>query len=171
MITKQDYIKQLNLEPHPEGGWYKQLYHSEDTFFAPESRGDRYRYTSILFLLDYGSPSHFHRLNHDELWYFHAGKPIIIHCIDEIGKYSNFKLGSDILHGEQLQFRVPKNTIFASEVADPNSFAVVSCMVSPGFDFHDFELFHKADLAADYPIYKDLIDRLGGRMNDTNKSR
>lgn len=161
LTTKAVYIKQLGLLPHPEGGWYKQLYHSEDTFFAPESNGDRYRYTSILFLLDSTHPSHFHRLNHDELWYFHDGSPVTINCIDVNGNYQTVRLGKNILAGERLQFRVTKKTIFASEVTDSNSFGLVSCMVSPGFDYHDFELFTKAELLADYPSYTELIDRLG----------
>jgi predicted cupin superfamily sugar epimerase len=160
MNTKEDYIQCLNLVPHPEGGWYRQVYHSDDTFFAPESNGDRYRYTSILFLLTSQSPSHFHRLNHDELWYFHIGSPVTIHLISPFGVYSTVQLGNHLLNGEQLQFRVPKNTIFASEITDKDAFAIVSCMVAPGFDYHDFELLSKKQLLRNYPNNAEVIERL-----------
>lgn len=167
MTTKEDYIRQFQLTPHPEGGWYQQIYHSEDKYFDLESGGQRYRYTSIYFLLDSTSPSHFHRLNHDELWYFHAGQGITIHCISPNGHYQAVKLGENIQSGERLQFKVPKETIFASEVSDSNSFGFVSCMVAPGFDYRDFELLSKEKLLTRYPQHRSVIDRLA--VDDTNQ--
>ena len=72
-MNREDYIKNLNLEPHQEGGWFRQIYTSDEQFYAEDSKGDRYYYTSIYFLLDDTSCSHFHRLNHDELWYTMMG--------------------------------------------------------------------------------------------------
>lgn len=80
MPTKNDYVTQLNLAPHPEGGWYRQVYHSAKTTYDQTSLASRYEYTSIYFLLDGSSPSHLHRLLHDEIWYFHDGAPILAHC-------------------------------------------------------------------------------------------
>lgn len=73
MLTKADYIQQLNLQPHAEGGWYRQVFHAATQRLDPASQAQRFDYTSIYFLLDESSPSHLHRLLHDELWYFHAG--------------------------------------------------------------------------------------------------
>ncbi|AWN33732.1 MULTISPECIES: cupin domain-containing protein [Lactobacillus] len=159
-MQRDEYIKSLNLEPHQEGGWFRQVYTSDKQFYDEDSKGERFYYTSIYFLLDDKNCSHFHRLNHDEMWYYHDGQAITIHCISPEGKYYAVKLGKNVAQCECLQFRVPKYTIFASEVTEPDSFCLVSCVVSPGFDYHDFELLKKADLLKKYPEYKDVIDRL-----------
>ncbi len=159
-MRREDYIKQLHLEPHQEGGWFRQIYTSEDQFYAEDSQAQRYYYTSIYFLLDDTSCSHFHRLNHDELWYYHDGAAITIHCISPEGKYSAVKLGKDVTKGEVMQFKVPKNTIFASEVTKSNSYCLVSCVVSPGFDYHDFEMMKRLELLKQYPDYAEVISRL-----------
>ncbi|MCK8607046.1 cupin domain-containing protein [Apilactobacillus ozensis] len=160
MTSKQDYITKLKLETHPEGGWFKETYHSDDKYYAAESNCERYRYTSILFLLDGNNPSHFHRLNHDELWFYHDGKNIVVHCIYPNGEYKAIKLGNDIGNDEVPQFMVPKGTIFASSVDKKADFALVSCVVAPGFDYSDFELMHKADLLKCYPNLNNIINRL-----------
>ena len=94
------------------------------------------------------------------MWYYHDGQAITIYCIAPDGKYSAVKLGKNVSAGEFMQFKVPKHTIFASEVTKPNSFCLVSCVVSPGFDYHDFEMLKKADLLKQYPEYKKVIERL-----------
>ncbi|WEV37255.1 cupin domain-containing protein [Lactobacillus sp. ESL0677] len=160
MNTKEDYIKQLDLEPHAEGGWFKDISHSPDKYFAPESNGERYRYTSIEFLLDASSPSHLHKLNHDEIWFYHDGQPITIHCISETGKYWTVKLGKDIKNGEVLQYSVPQNTIFGAEVEGGEGFCLVSCVVAPGFDYHDFILYSRQELLTKYPKLTDVITRM-----------
>lgn len=160
MATKEEYIQELNLTPHAEGGWYRQVYHSDEAHFNEKSGADRYDYTSIYFILDGGSPSHLHRLVHDEIWYFHDGSPIVVHCFYPDGSYEAVRLGRDITNGEHLQFRVPAGTIFGSEVLDDSSFGFVSCAVAPGFDYHDFELFTQAKLLAKYPDQADVIKRV-----------
>lgn len=87
MPTKDEYIEKLNLTPHPEGRWYRQVYHSAKTRYDATSLASRYEYTSIYFILDGGSPSHLHRLLHDELWYFHDGSSIVVHCFYPDGTY------------------------------------------------------------------------------------
>lgn len=159
-MNKQDYIEQLNLSPHPEGGWYRQVYKSEDTFQPTETNRRLHYYTSIYFLLDDKSVSHFHRLTRDELWYFHAGDTLTIHCISPEGKLYAVKLGNNLTNNEQFQFVVPAGTIFASETSAPNSFSLVSCVVAPGFTFDDFELMRKRELSKKYPDYLEVINRL-----------
>lgn len=159
-MQRNDYIKSLKLEPHQEGGWFRQVYTSDKEFYDEDSNGNRFYYTSIYFLLDDTSCSHFHRLNHDEMWYYHDGEAITIHCISPEGNYTAVKLGKNVSAGEYMQFKVPKHTIFASEVTKPNSFCLVSCVVSPGFDYHDFEMLKKSDLLKQCPGYQDVINRL-----------
>lgn len=157
-MDKKDYIKQLNLAPHPEGGWYRQVYKSEETF--TEANKELHYYTSIYFLLDDKNISHFHQLTRDEIWYFHAGEPLTIHCISPAGNYYRVRLGNNPANDEQFQFAVPAGTIFGSESNNPDSFSLVSCMVAPGFTFDDFELKHKQDLLKNYPQYQEVIEKM-----------
>lgn len=156
MDTADYWIKMLNLEPHKEGGYYKQ------SFKSTEEIKDRARvlYTSIYFLLRSGEISHFHRLQSDELWYFHAGDSLSVHMIHENGKYEEVRLGLNIEKGEVPQIVVPKNTIFGSAVSENGTYALVGCMVSPGFEFQDFELFTQIDLLQNYPQHKEIIQKL-----------
>jgi uncharacterized protein len=156
MKNAEYWINMLNLEPHKEGGYYKQ------SFKSTEEIKDRERvlYTSIYFLLRSGEVSHFHRLQSDELWYFHAGDSLSIHMIRENGNYEEVRLGLNIENGEVPQILVPKNTIFGSAVSENGTYALVGCMVSPGFEFQDFELFSQIDLLQNYPRYKEIIQKL-----------
>lgn len=149
-------ISKLGLIPHPEGGFYAETYRSEDTCV----NGTRNLKTVIYFLLRSEDISHFHRIKSDEIWYYHGGSPLIVHSIDETGKYVAQKVGLDIANGEVPQYLVPKNTIFGSTVLEENSYSLVSCSVSPGFDFEDFELFKREDLLKKYPKHEEIINRL-----------
>ncbi|WP_261663876.1 cupin domain-containing protein [Deinococcus sp. Marseille-Q6407] len=155
------YIRQLQLEPHPEGGYYRQVYAGAETPL-PDGRR-RAQYTSIFFLLRAGFPSHLHRLRSDELWYWHAGAALTLHLLHPGGRYDAVRLGPDLAGGEVLQYAVPAGVIFGSSVevagAGP-AFGVVSCMVSPGFDFADFELFTQAELLAQFPQQAEVIAQL-----------
>ncbi|GGG06698.1 cupin domain-containing protein [Paenibacillus aceti] len=160
----QYYITKLGLEPHPEGGYYKRTFESEektsDQQLSVSFEGTRLLYTSIYFLLGSDNISHFHRLKSDELWYYHAGSPLTVHVIDENGNYKEFKLGTNLDQGEVPQVLVPKNSIFGSSVTDLDTFSLVGCMVSPGFEFRDFELFTQDELLAKYPQHKEVIMKL-----------
>ncbi|MEH7274246.1 cupin domain-containing protein [Neobacillus vireti] len=163
-MDPQYFVSKLGLEPHPEGGYYKSTFASEertsDQELTVNFEGKRKLYTSIYFLLTSNDVSHFHRLKSDELWYYHAGSPLTVHIIDENGEYKEIKLGLDLDQGEVPQALVPRNSIFGSSVMGDDTFSLVGCMVSPGFEFQDFELFTQADLLAKYPQYKDVIIKL-----------
>lgn len=152
MKDSKYYIKTLNLEQHIEGGYFRQILKSDENYH------NRKAYTSIYFLLEHNNCSNFHRLTADEMWYFHDGNPLTIHMIDENGDYTTQKLGLNIENGEQPQFLVPKNTIFGSSV--DNGFALVSCVVVPGFEYEDFELFKRDELIQKYPEHKEIIVKL-----------
>jgi len=157
-MKAQELISQLKLEQHPEGGYYRSTYQSDLTTKC--TQGERPLYTSIYFLLSSGDVSHFHRLQSDEIWYFHGGSSLTVHMITPAGKYEEVALGLDIENGEVPQFIVTKNTIFGSSVKDINTYSLVGCMVSPGFDFADFELFEQGDLLAQYPEHHEIIKKL-----------
>lgn len=152
-LAKQ-WVEKLALIPHQEGGYYREMLRSEDMI------GTHVLYTSIYFLLTEESPSHFHRLKSDEVWYYHVGDPLTIHMITPEGEYQEATLGLNVDKGEQLQFVVPKGTIFGSTVSRNDGFALVSCMVAPGFEYDEFELFDYETLVSQYPQYEAVIRRL-----------
>ncbi|MFT4415554.1 cupin domain-containing protein [Fredinandcohnia humi] len=157
------WITKLGLEPHPEGGFYKSTYTSKQSVpVEREGNEDTIRnlYTSIYFLLRSEDISHFHRLQSDELWYYHGGSSLTIHIIDENGNYQERKLGLQIDNDEVPQVLVPRNTIFGSSVMEEDTFAIVGCMVSPGFDFEDFELFTQEELLKKYPQHEQIIRKM-----------
>jgi predicted cupin superfamily sugar epimerase len=149
-----ELIEQLALFPHPEGGYYKETYRSGETL-----EGEQALMTSILFLLTTENASNFHRIQSDEHWYFHEGSPLVVHVIGESG-HEQKQLGLDLSAGQSPYHLVKKQDIFGSEVQEPNSYALVSCAVAPGFMFRDFELFTRQELLDQYPQHKEIIVRL-----------
>lgn len=110
MKKNADYwIKQLDLTPHPEGGYYK------ETIRETTNEAQRAPFSSIYFLLNTGDISHFHRIDADEVWYYHAGESLTIHMITPQGNYQSVQLGASIENGDVLQYLVPKGTIFCIE--------------------------------------------------------
>lgn len=163
MKTAEYFIKQLNLEKHPEGGFYKRIYQSEEVIskdkLPDRYNSDRFYSTSIYYLLNGNDVSKFHRLKSDEIWHYYFGSSAIIHIIDNLGNYSLKKLGLNLEENENFQVAIPKNSYFAAEVIEKNSFIIVGCTVSPGFDFEDFELTSKEKLLEKYPKHSKLIEK------------
>ncbi len=147
-------IRQLELKPHPEGGFYKETYRSIE-----KTDGDRALMTSIYFLLTSEHVSHFHRIKSDEHWYFHEGSPLTVHLLNEQG-HKELKLGTNLDRGELFHQVVPKNTIFGSSVDTEKGYALVSCSVAPGFDFQDFELLDSNYLLERFPKEEEIIRKL-----------
>ena len=157
------WIDKLKLEPHPEGGYYRQTYESELLIRSdslPDHSGPRAASTAIYFLLEGENFSAFHRLRSDEMWHFYAGSPLLVHVIDRAGAYSSLLLGNDPDGGQVFQAVVPAGHWFASHVGDRTSWTLVGCTVAPGFDFADFELARREQLGAQYPRHRELINRL-----------
>lgn len=151
--TPEAIIQKLHLIPHPEGGFYKETYRAKETF------GDYHLGTAIYFLLTDEHHSNFHRIKQDELWFHHYGAAIDIHSLTN-GKHIINKLGMNSEDASPY-LRVPKNTIFGSSLADGSKgFALVSCVVIPGFEFRDFELFSYAQLIQEFPDYEGIIRKL-----------
>lgn len=149
------WVEKLEMLPHPEGGFYKETYRSEQSIPGT----NRQLMTGIYFLLTSDNVSRFHRIKSDEMWFYHAGSPLIVHTLDENGHTQNH-VGLDFEAGQQPQFLVPKYTIFGSSVLLEDSYSLVSCVVAPGFDFADFELFSKEELLPLFPAHKAIIERL-----------
>jgi predicted cupin superfamily sugar epimerase len=126
-------IARLDLKPHPEGGWYR------ETWRAEAAPGTRAGGTMILFLLEAGQKSHWHKVDAVETWAWHAGGPITLSTAPaEAGPIATIRLGGDVLAGESPQRIVPAGHWQAAEAAE--GWALVSCLVVPGFDFAGFVL-------------------------------
>ncbi len=156
------YIQKLELENHPEGGYYREIYRAAEMFSIdpPKKSLKRNVSTSIYFLLDGSQVSKFHRIKSDELWHFYDGNSIKIHVIDEKGNLEEIILGKKTEEGEVFQAVIKKNNWFAAEVINKKSFALIGCTVSPGFDFSDFEFGEKEYLLEKFPEHKTLIQKL-----------
>ena len=157
-------IKQFEMQPHPEGGWYKQTYKSNEQVAAAalpgRFGGDRSFSTAIYFLLEKGNFSAFHRIKSDECWHFYAGDPLLIYIIEQTGELKVISLGSDHESGQSFQYVVPANCWFASRPAPESEYCFVGCTVSPGFEFDDLELADATVLSTIYPQHKHIIIEL-----------
>ncbi|MET1057759.1 MAG: cupin domain-containing protein, partial [Pedobacter sp.] len=124
--TAAQWINKLNLQPHPEGGYYNELYRSKlEVARVSSTLVNIYNaFTSIYYLLEGHDYSGFHRLASDEVWYFHKGVPLLIHMIDNYGNYSKQEL-SDGPDGT-LSFLVPAGIWFAAEIPSECDFSLVS---------------------------------------------
>lgn len=152
------WVEHLNLQPHPEGGFFKETYRSEIKLQPFENIGERSLSTGIYFLITSGNFSAFHRIKSDEMWHFYAGSPLTVHVIKKDGTYTELNIGLDLIKGQLPQAVVPAEAWFASESS--GEYSLVGCTVSPGFDFTDFELACESDLIMLFPSHKELITRL-----------
>jgi uncharacterized protein len=164
MLTVLQLIKQFNLQPHPEGGWYKETYKSNETIASnalPQRfLGSRAFSTAIYFLLEKGNFSAFHRIKSDECWHFYAGQALEVYIIHPGGELMIISLGDDIEKGHLFQYVVPANCWFASRTAKESQFSFTGCTVAPGFDFTDFELAKSEELITAYPQHEIVIKEL-----------
>jgi predicted cupin superfamily sugar epimerase len=151
-------VKNLELLPHPEGGYFKEVYRSEELLHSPEFSDSRNLLTSIYFLLTRDNFSAFHRIASDELWYYHEGANCIIHILHQQGGYTRIDLGNEIETGQIFQALVKAGDWFASETSA--DYSLVGCAVSPGFDFKDFEMADRNKLLLAFPEHSDLVLRL-----------
>lgn len=126
-------IQKLGLAPHPEGGWYR------ETLRVPASDGGREQATAILFLLEQGQRSHWHRVDATELWLWHSGAPLVLGIAPaDTAEPAWLTLGPDILAGQSVQGIVPAGHWQAAQADE--GWALVSCVAAPAFTFDGFEL-------------------------------
>ena len=157
-------INLLQLQPHPEGGFFKETYRAGESISSAALPkrfiGERSFSTAIYYLLQQGERSVFHKIKSDECWHFYAGDTLLIHVIENAGNYCCIKLGKEITSGETFQYVVPANTWFAAEPAPNGMFSLAGCTVAPGFDFADFEMADKKSLLFSFPQHDIIINRL-----------
>lgn len=163
-MQSKDWINRLELQPHPEGGYFKEIYRAEGIISQPNLpirfSGGRTYSTAIYYLLKSGDFSSLHRLDSDEQWFHIDGSALTIHSIDPKGNYTKHHIGKNLDAGEFPHAIVLHGNWFGGTVDDPNSFSLVGCVVAPGFDFDDFELAKRNDLIKQFPQHKEIIEKL-----------
>jgi uncharacterized protein len=152
-VEAQRLIDQLELQPHPEGGYFRQTYRSPMTIET--SRGMRHWITSIYFLLADETFSAFHRLTSDEIWHHYLGNPVAIEIIEPGGRHRTETIG--VMNYRQAV--ISAGSWFAAHLFDDAGYALVGCDVSPGFEYEDFELAECDRLVAAFPQHRALIQR------------
>ncbi len=158
------WIQRLQLQRHPEGGYFRETYRASESIagghLPARFGGDRAFSTAIYFLLEGTDFSAFHRIKQDELWHFYDGAPLRIHMIDGPGRYSTALLGNDGSRDTVPQAVVPAGTRFGAALAERGTYALVGCTVAPGFDCRDFEMPGRTRLSEAYPQHRALIESL-----------
>ncbi len=149
-----DLIESLGLQPHPEGGWYREIYRSAGS--VQLKRGPRARCTAIYYLLEAGAFSAWHRVASDEVWSWYDGEPVALHQLDA-GGHRVTTLGRDLRAGQQPQVVVPAGVWQAAEPL--GAYALCGCVVAPGFAFADFVMPPREQLLALFPEQTALINR------------
>lgn len=133
----------LDLAPHPEGGWYRQTWRSNVSLRPDGYPGERASATGIYFVLAPGEESRWHRVRSAELWCWHRGGPLRLYYGGAgdrpAGDPESAVLGPDVEHGQRPQLLVPASCWQAARPEHAEE-VLVSCVVSPGFEFDDFEL-------------------------------
>ncbi|HXX99169.1 MAG TPA: cupin domain-containing protein [Candidatus Bathyarchaeia archaeon] len=155
----QRWIDKLHLEKHPEGGYFVETYRSEQFVNLPEYDGPRNACSAIYYLLEGDQFSAFHKLKSDELLHFYVGSSMILHIIETDGRLNEVRLGPDVDNKETFQAVVKSGSWFAASIDNHNSYSLVGCTVSPGFDYNDWKLGEVETLAKTYPRHKSIIEK------------
>ncbi|MCP5397032.1 MAG: cupin domain-containing protein [Sphingomonadaceae bacterium] len=137
MGSAAEIIAKLQLEPHPEGGWFR------ETWRAPAGDSERASATAIHFLLEADQNSHWHVVDAAEIWLWHAGDPLELRlATSDAGPVETITLGPDVLAGHCVQHVIPPDEWQAAHpiAGGTHGYTLVSCIVSPGFEFAGFTL-------------------------------
>lgn len=165
MKSARYWIDHLDLQKHPEGGFFKEVYRCDETLseaHLPERyQGDRCFSTAIYFLITANDHSKFHRIKSDEIWHFYEGDPLDLYVLnDNSGEVDQSRLGRDPEDGQQMQLLLPKNRWFGAKIAGAGNYSLVGCTVAPGFDFADFEMADRQELITTFPQHQKIINML-----------
>jgi hypothetical protein len=151
-----ELVRALGLAPHPEGGFYKEMYRAALRVETP--RGTRSAGTAIYYLLPRGAFAAWHRVTSDEVWHFYDGHPLALQLVGDDGRLETVVLGRDVARGERPQVVVPAGVLQAA--VPRGEYSLVGCTVSPGFDFADWEMPSAESLVARYPEHAERMRQL-----------
>lgn len=131
-LTSEEVVALLDLEPHPEGGFFR------ETFRDPEPAGGRSASTAIYYLLAAGQRSHWHRVDAVETWHFYSGDPLSLSILPDGRAVETLTLGPDLAAGQRPQAVVPRGAWQSAQSL--GTWTLVGCTVAPGFEFSGFEM-------------------------------
>lgn len=161
MLSSDDVIAALGLQPHPEGGFYCETFRAEALPLPLPERGERSASTAIYFLLRSADFSALHVVASDEAWHHYYGDTLELHCFDRAGAHREVRLGSRLLEGERPQHVVLHGELQGARVAPgPHGFVLCGCTVAPGFDFADFRMPPRVELEEQLPQHRALVRAL-----------
>ena len=162
--TAKYRITKLALQPHPEGGYFREIYRATEQISAAalptRYQGPRTFSTSIYFLLAGTQISTLHRLASDEQWHFYDGSALLLAMIAPDGTSKEVRLGRRATAGEQFQAVIPAGTWMGAQLASHRGYALIGCTVAPGFEFQDFAAGRRSDLLERFPQHRKLITAL-----------
>jgi predicted cupin superfamily sugar epimerase len=161
VLDARAIIERLGLIPHPEGGYFREVFRSPAAVVHPAAGpgATRAAMTSIYYLLEAGDFSAWHRVRSDEAWCLLAGGPLELHLLQPSGASQAVVLGTDLVAGQQPQAIAPAGWWQAASPAGGAPFALSACIVAPGFDDADFEMADRKELAAQYPTLAAVVAR------------
>lgn len=131
-MNADDYIELLGLQPHPEGGYFR------ETWRASAATGERASGTAIYYLLQPGRGSHWHRVDATEIWHYYAGAPLELGLSTDGVHSEKAILGPDLATGARPQIVIDPHVWQSARTL--GDFTLVGCTVSPGFEFNSFVL-------------------------------
>ncbi len=155
-MTVEEIILKLGLQPHPEGGFYRETYRSAGLIPGL----DRVHSTAIYYMLVPGSVSKFHSLKHDEMFHFYLGDPVTWILLKVDGSVEKVVLGQDLSKGQRLQLVIQAGTWFGGYLNEGGQYGLMGTTVAPGFEFADFIFGSQEDLLKVYPEVKQEVLRL-----------
>ena len=146
-------IKSLNLQPHQEGGYFREFYRSSETaYISAKYQGLKSLNAAIYYLLSEDDRTKFHRLKCDEIWHHYDGGVLTLYIINAKGEIETYKLGKD----GNYTVMVAKGQWFAAKVTE-GEYVLAGCTTSPGFEYSDFELTSGDNLIKEYPALEEII--------------
>jgi len=162
--TAKYWITKLALQPHPEGGYFREIYRATEqipaTALPTRYLGPRAFSTSIYFLLAGTQISTLHRLASDEQWHFYDGNALLLDMITPDGTSREVRLGRRATTGEQFQAVIPTGTWMGARLVSRRGYALIGCTVAPGFEFQDFAAGQRPHLLEQFPQHRKLITAL-----------
>lgn len=164
-MQTEDIIELFGMQPlAEEGGWYVETYRAGEVIARAglDGRygGDRAHSTAILYLLTGDTVSKMHRVKSDEIFHYHLGDPVRMLQLFPDGSGTEVVIGPDIMNGQQVQIVVPHGVWQGSRLVDGGGWCLMSCTVSPGFEFADYEHGQREPLIAQWPEFADAIGGL-----------
>lgn len=154
----RDLIEKLALKPHPEGGWYRELYRSRMRVTGPS--GARAALTTIYYLLERGQVSRWHVVGADEIWHFYHGDPLELYGYDRDSQVATRQVLDRPTDGREPVAIMPAGVWQAARSL--GDYSLVGCSVAPGFEFTDFRLVadlphHESHFAGPLEKLRDLL--------------